>query len=373
VLTSDMGRPYTDIIRYKGTWVMENWLHWAETFSPVVSHDVLRQSCPEAFQAWVHLRKAFLHYLCSHGWYEDYSFEEKLEVRGDARDHMRAYAKFVESEMGVQYCTLNLRLLVVHSFDQEFVTGPILHTLEFWIERAIQRYKKWIKDRVVKDPDIFLGQAYLLDLALRYESTRTRSVEEFFETAEVRTNADRKDDATLFAHFLDNGAHVSDFRSTFAGKLEKLRRFVQAHDAEMYSSLMESEDNIVVTTFKRAQVDLEVFSSMEYLRTSTRCSYHVCFANRETPANKFGRVALYFRMYDAVSKRTLRFCEMDCFRDVTTEADAELAYSVVRTSAPQSMFVALEDFRRKVMLFEPPACTVRNEARVLQCWTKGRV
>lgn len=189
----------------------------------------------------------------------------------------------------------------------------------------------------------------------------------------MRTNADRKDDATLFAHFLDNGAHVSDFRSTFAGKLEKLRRFVQAHDAEMYSSLMQSEDNIVVTTFKRAQVDLEVFSSMEYLRTSTRCSYHVCFANRETPANKFGRVALYFRMYDAVSKRTLRFCEMDCFRDVTTEADAELAYSVVRTSAPQSMFVALEDFRRKVMLFEPPACTVRNEARVLQCWTKGRV
>ena len=37
------------------------------------------------------------------------------------------------------------------------------------------------------------------------------------------------------------------------------------------------------------------------------------------------------------------------------------------------MFVALEDFSREVMLFEPPACTVRNEARVLQCWTKGRV
>ena len=28
VLTSDMGRPYTDIVRYKVTWVMENWLHW---------------------------------------------------------------------------------------------------------------------------------------------------------------------------------------------------------------------------------------------------------------------------------------------------------------------------------------------------------
>ena len=32
VLTSDMGRPYTDIVRYKGTWVTENWLHWATNF-----------------------------------------------------------------------------------------------------------------------------------------------------------------------------------------------------------------------------------------------------------------------------------------------------------------------------------------------------
>jgi hypothetical protein len=38
-----------------------------------------------------------------------------------------------------------------------------------------------------------------------------------------------------------------------------------------------------------------------------------------------------------------------------------------------TMFVALEDFRRKVILFEPPDCKGRDEARVLQCWTKGRI
>ena len=69
VLTSDMGRPYTDILRCKGTWVMENWLHWAETFCPVIAHDVLKESCPQAFDAWMHLRRAFLHYLCSHECY----------------------------------------------------------------------------------------------------------------------------------------------------------------------------------------------------------------------------------------------------------------------------------------------------------------
>ena len=45
-------------------------------------------------------------------------------------------------------------------------TGPIKHTLEFWVERAIQRCKKWVKDRVVLQPDIFLGNCYLLECAL---------------------------------------------------------------------------------------------------------------------------------------------------------------------------------------------------------------
>ena len=61
---------------------------------------------------------------------------------------------------------------------------------------------------------------------------------------------------------------------------------------------------------------------------------------------------------------------MECFADVTTEADAELGYSTVKTSTPTKMFVSLSDIMRKVILLEPPACKARNEARVLQCWTK---
>ena len=69
--------------------------------------------------------------------------------------HVR-YAAFVESKLGIQFCTINLRMLTVHSYGQEIQTGPIKHTLEFWVERAIQRYKKWVNDRVVLQPDIFL-------------------------------------------------------------------------------------------------------------------------------------------------------------------------------------------------------------------------
>jgi hypothetical protein len=48
------------------------------------------------------------------------------------------YAEFVESKLGIRYCTINLRLLPVHSYEQEIQTGPIKHTLEFWVESAIQ-------------------------------------------------------------------------------------------------------------------------------------------------------------------------------------------------------------------------------------------
>lgn len=80
---------------------------------------------------WLHLRRAFLHYLCSHDWYDHLDAGEKDKARVDAKVSMRTYAEFVESKLGIEYCTINLRLLTVHSYEQEIQTGPIKHTLEF--------------------------------------------------------------------------------------------------------------------------------------------------------------------------------------------------------------------------------------------------
>ena len=82
-----------------------------------------------------------------------------------------------------------------------------------------------------------------------------------------------------------------------------------------------------------------------------------------------------------------RRCLLDC--DFTT-CDSELSrnrylyllkkkLACCALSAPHQLFLrsqrfelALDQSERRI-LFEPPACTVRNEARVLQCCTKGRV
>ena len=80
----------------------------------------------------------------------------------------------------------------------------------------------------------------------------------------------------------------------------------------------------------------------------------------------------YYKMQEIWAQATLQLRE-NCFREITTEEDKALGYGTVSKASPDTIFVALEDFRRKVILFEPPDCKARDEARVLQCWTKGRI
>jgi hypothetical protein len=353
---------------------MENWLHWAETFSPVIAHDVLQENCPEAFDAWLHLRRAFLHYLCSHDWYDHLDAGEKDKARVDAKVSMRTYAEFVESKLGIAYCTINLRLLTVHSYEQEIQTGPIKHTLEFWVERAIQRYKKWVKDRVVLKPDIFLGNCYLLECALNVASVE-RDVHELISRAQQAVQRDTLDDDKLYMHLVGSGKRVEVNEAFVGDKLDLLREFLDDSRRLDIESAFELAGEVSVHVFKRAQVDLEVFHSTEYLRTTSRCSYHVCYQLKGDDAStkRFGRVLRYYKMQEGLGQTTFRFCEMDEFEGTPTEDDKMLGYDTVSTASPVTRFVALEDFRRKVILFEPPDCKERNEARVLQCWTKGRI
>ena len=120
-------RTYTEATYQNGSW------------APGAPHDVLKKSCPQTF---MHLRRAFLHYLCSHEWYDHLDARQKEKARVEAKVSMRAYAEFVESKLGIQFCTINLRMLTVHSYEQEIQTGPIKHALEFLVERAIQFWRR---------------------------------------------------------------------------------------------------------------------------------------------------------------------------------------------------------------------------------------
>ena len=265
----------------------------------------------------------------------------------------------------------------MHSYDQEIQTGPIKHTLEFWVERAIQRYKKWVKDRVVNKPEIFLGQGYLLECAVNQASVVERDVRQMMTTIPraQQQSVDTIDDDKLHAHLVGSGKRI-EVKEAFVGdKLDLLRAFLRDSGQVVMGSALELEGEVSVLVFQRAQVKLEVFHSTEYHRTISRCSYNVCFQLRGDDAStkRFGRVVRYYKMQEVLGQTSVRFCEMECFKVLTSGADKALGYNTVRTASPDTRFVALEDFRRKVMMFVCPGCKARDEARVLQCWTKGRV
>ena len=59
--------------------------------------------------------------------------KEKPDAGVQAKLNMYDYATFVETDLGVNLCTLNLRLLTFHSYNQQedTTTGKILTQIRF--------------------------------------------------------------------------------------------------------------------------------------------------------------------------------------------------------------------------------------------------
>ena len=215
----------------------------------------------------------------------------------------------------------------------------------------------------------------LLECALNDAAAAGRDVHEMiYRDPSQALNSENLDDVKLYQHLVGSGKQVEVTEAFVGDKLDLLRRFLRGRGQEVMDSALEM-GKVSVHVFLRAKVDLEVFHSLEYLRTRSRCSHHVCYQLKGDDAStrRYGRVLRYYKMQETWAQGTFRFCEMDCFREITTEEDKALGYGTVSKASPDTMFVALEDFRRKVILFEPPDCKARDEARVLQCWTKGRI
>jgi hypothetical protein len=66
-LTSDFGRPYSNLLSKQGRFVVENWVRWTEVFSsyllcPLVHGSNEQLLPPLAKKAWGHLRRFIMHH-----------------------------------------------------------------------------------------------------------------------------------------------------------------------------------------------------------------------------------------------------------------------------------------------------------------------
>ena len=109
--TLDFGRPYQDIVLKRGSYVMEDWLHFAETYSvAILAEDQAGNQllAPPYSEMWAHLRNALLHYFRASRSDETAT----LECSKAAHEDLKAYARLLQENMGIRACKYNLHLLI---------------------------------------------------------------------------------------------------------------------------------------------------------------------------------------------------------------------------------------------------------------------
>lgn len=167
-LTSEFGRPYRDIINCRKSWVMEEFLHFSESYSAYIFHEEYPGQVfpsPEMKRAWTHLNKALTHY-----WrFEQGGYHESNRLA--ARENLFAFAALWEELVGPTGCTYNLHLLLCRLSTQEAEMGAVCLFAEFWVERMIQYLKENIKFRTPVNPEVVFVKLALLDHKLALMAT----------------------------------------------------------------------------------------------------------------------------------------------------------------------------------------------------------
>jgi hypothetical protein len=106
--TIDFGRPYQDIVDARGHWVMEQWLHWSETWSVIIlqpynGNPVLHQ--PAILEMWSALRAVVTHFFRP---FAEHAEEAHIV---QIRRQLQTFSRLAEQTFGPTACKWNLHLI----------------------------------------------------------------------------------------------------------------------------------------------------------------------------------------------------------------------------------------------------------------------
>lgn len=162
VQTCDFQRAYSDIVDKRGYWVMEDWLHWTETWSVYVlmPHNGTPVLPEPAMSMWKHLRAGLLYFCRVH------PLPDVAQSAEDACAELLEYAKLVEQHFGPKMCKFNLHVIICRLLPQELARGKAAFGNEYWIENLIQWAKSIVRGRTSKYPELVLVHDMLVDAAL---------------------------------------------------------------------------------------------------------------------------------------------------------------------------------------------------------------
>lgn len=323
VATCDFGRPYTDIISKRGNWVMEDWLHWTETWSVYITapHRGLPVLPGVVADMWKHLRSGLLYFS------RVSPLPDVAQTGPAARDALFAYARLVEQHFGPAMCKFNLHVLVCRLVGQEAARGRAAFSNEYWVENLIQWAKAIVRGRTTKCPELVLLMDMLCDDALSRlrmdHPGELRTFEEWFPPGAMRgSNLDAGGpDGT---QLLGSGYELSSSQRAqlLEGWKKRAEQGLLPHG--WFSSDLEPRGTpprvkppvASALLYKHADVrGYETLHSVVYFRATQRKSYFVLVKYREgVPAVEVSYMAkvLFFVKLSAKRRAALRVavCEL---------------------------------------------------------------
>jgi hypothetical protein len=296
--TLDFGRTYTDITKQAGTWVMENWAHWTETWSVYVLRPYKGVNIlPDALsKMWDFLRRGLLYFMrvCP-------QVDVPTTAEG-AKRLLKRYGAEAERLFGPTACSYNLHMLVCRLADQEDARGKVAFGTEYWIELCVQQAKTIIDGRSTQFPEITLVKDLLVCRALSrmYSTGGILSYDESVGTAAQPMMASNVDEGDAEGcQLLGSGrsmtaeesnlasSAVRDLWSNFSNELEPLG---------WTSFLLSQAEVLVYCHADSGGPTSEIIHSQAYERPKVKESFYVRVSyieelGRSRPAREVNYVA----------------------------------------------------------------------------------
>jgi len=152
VVTSEFGKKYKCVVKYKGSYRMEDWLHFVETFSLYIF--LPGTLSPLLSRMWELLQVVVHHY------FRGINFSE--ETRRVAAESILEYARLVELHFPATMCTYNMHMVACRLPRQEAQRGSAAREMEFIVERTMQDFKVRVGRHNSKNPEVVFMNNLLL-------------------------------------------------------------------------------------------------------------------------------------------------------------------------------------------------------------------
>lgn len=155
-VTNDFNRPYRDIVSKRGLWTMEDYLHFAETFStyllrPEGTSHVLHDA--RLRQMWLDLQTFVRHHFRSLP--QTLDNEEVGQARNAASEALLRYSCAAQEHFeGTPLCTYNLHVLNCRLPTQQVTRGHTSFYGEWWVEYLVQLVKSTVRGRATTSPEL---------------------------------------------------------------------------------------------------------------------------------------------------------------------------------------------------------------------------